>query len=185
MKNAELRLHAPPPLPGISEKCSRFVRGAYFSATGLSPPSFARTGERRRPGREDRAGVRSRVPTRSASVLSWLLMRRCKPGAAAATRLAARMEAPTHGLTIRYSSYKTLVTNDIVSRVAIMLRALGRADGRTVDELHALGHEPMSPMQTIRARWFDCCAGSAHEVRCCVAIACPSWPSPHGERGAT
>ena len=43
-------------------------------------------------------------------------------------------------------------------------------------ELKALGHEAMSPMEAIRARCLDCCAGSAHEVRCCIAVACVSWP---------
>jgi hypothetical protein len=43
-------------------------------------------------------------------------------------------------------------------------------------ELRAMGHEPMSPMEAIRAKCLDCCAGSLHEVRCCVAMACPSWP---------
>jgi hypothetical protein len=44
------------------------------------------------------------------------------------------------------------------------------------DELRAIGHEQMSPMEAIRAKCLDCCAGSAHEVRCCTAMACPSWP---------
>jgi len=42
-------------------------------------------------------------------------------------------------------------------------------------ELEAMGHEAMSPMEAIRAKCLDC-AGSAHEVRCCVAMACPSSP---------
>src|SRR5215471_15474323 len=42
-------------------------------------------------------------------------------------------------------------------------------------ELEAIGHEPMSPLEALRAKCLDC-AGSAHEVRCCVAMACPSWP---------
>ena len=46
----------------------------------------------------------------------------------------------------------------------------------TRDELEAMGHVAMSPMEAIRAKCLDCCAGSAHEVRCCVAMACPSWP---------
>src|SRR6516225_292148 len=46
----------------------------------------------------------------------------------------------------------------------------------TQAELRAIGHEVMSPMEAIRAKCLDCCAGSAHEIRCCVAIACPSWP---------
>src|SRR5215469_9427509 len=48
-------------------------------------------------------------------------------------------------------------------------------------ELEAMGHEPMSPMEAIRAKCLDCCAGSAHEVRCCVAMACPSWPFRTGK----
>jgi hypothetical protein len=48
-------------------------------------------------------------------------------------------------------------------------------------ELEAMGHAPMSPMEAIRARCLDCCAGSAHEVRCCVAMTCPSWPFRTGK----
>src|SRR5215469_742304 len=49
------------------------------------------------------------------------------------------------------------------------------------EELEAIGHEPMSPMEAIRAKCLDCCAGSAYEVRCCVAMACPSWPFRTGK----
>ena len=49
------------------------------------------------------------------------------------------------------------------------------------EELEAMGHEPMSPMEAIRAKCLDCCAGSAYEVRCCVAMACPSWPFRTGK----
>ena len=49
------------------------------------------------------------------------------------------------------------------------------------EELEAMGHEPMSPMEAIRAKCLDCCAGSAHEVRCCVAMTCPSWPFRMGK----
>jgi hypothetical protein len=49
------------------------------------------------------------------------------------------------------------------------------------DELWAMGHEAMSPIQAIRSHCLDCCAGSAHEVRCCVAMACPSWPFRTGK----
>src|SRR5215469_14837673 len=45
----------------------------------------------------------------------------------------------------------------------------------TREELEAMGHEPMSPLEAIRAKCLDC-AGSTHEVRCYVALACPSWP---------
>jgi len=48
-------------------------------------------------------------------------------------------------------------------------------------ELRAMGHEPMSPMEAIRAKCLDCCAGSLHEVRCCVTMACPSWPFRMGK----
>jgi hypothetical protein len=51
----------------------------------------------------------------------------------------------------------------------------------TADEIGALGHEPTGPLQAIRAKCLDCCAGSAHEVRCCVAVACPSWPFRTGK----
>ena len=44
------------------------------------------------------------------------------------------------------------------------------------EELEAMGHEPVSPVQAIRLKRLDCCAGSADEVRNCVAMACPSWP---------
>jgi hypothetical protein len=42
--------------------------------------------------------------------------------------------------------------------------------------LQAAGFEPSSPMEVIRAKCLDCCAGSAQEVRYCVSTACPSWP---------
>ena len=62
----------------------------------------------------------------------------------------------------------------------------GRLVGRdprkmTQDELRAMGHTPMSPMEAIRARCLDCCAGSSDEVRKCVAMACPSWPFRAGK----
>lgn len=43
-------------------------------------------------------------------------------------------------------------------------------------ELLAAGHVRMTPLQAVRARCRDCCAGSAHEVRLCTAAACPLWP---------
>lgn len=46
----------------------------------------------------------------------------------------------------------------------------------TQDELRAMGQEPMSATAAIRAHCLDCCAGSAYEVRCCMALRCPSWP---------
>jgi len=51
----------------------------------------------------------------------------------------------------------------------------------TQAELRAMGQEVMSPMEAIRAKCLDCCVGSAHEVRCCVAAACPSWPFRTGK----
>lgn len=57
----------------------------------------------------------------------------------------------------------------------------GRPRGRdpremTVAELTALGHERMSPMEALRARCLDCCAGQINEVRLCVSLNCPAWP---------
>jgi|SRR6516165_1495027 hypothetical protein len=51
-------------------------------------------------------------------------------------------------------------------------------DPRTMspDELLAMGHVPMSPLEAIRARCLDCCAGSPREVGKCMALRCPSWP---------
>jgi hypothetical protein len=55
--------------------------------------------------------------------------------------------------------------------------AIGRDPRQmTQDELRAMGHEPMSATAAIRAHCLDCCAGSAYEVRCCMAVRCPSWP---------
>jgi hypothetical protein len=48
------------------------------------------------------------------------------------------------------------------------------------DELRAMGHEQLSPMQAIRAKCLDC-AGSFDEVRKCVAVDCPSWPFRTGK----
>jgi hypothetical protein len=55
-------------------------------------------------------------------------------------------------------------------------------DPRTMsqDELIAMGHAPMSPLQAIRAHCLDCCAGSAQEVAKCMALRCPSWPYKGG-----
>jgi hypothetical protein len=44
------------------------------------------------------------------------------------------------------------------------------------EELVAMGHKPMSPLQALRAHCLDCCAGSAQEVANCMALRCPSWP---------
>ena len=48
-------------------------------------------------------------------------------------------------------------------------------------ELEAMGHVPMSPMEAIRAKCPDGCAGSSDHVRKCVAMACPSWPFRTGK----
>lgn len=57
----------------------------------------------------------------------------------------------------------------------------GRARGRdprdmTPSELSAMGHERMSPLDALRSRCVDCCAGSINEVRLCVSLNCPAWP---------
>ena len=44
------------------------------------------------------------------------------------------------------------------------------------EEIEAMGHRPMGTLEAIREKCLDCCAGSASEVRKCVAMACPSWP---------
>ena len=51
-------------------------------------------------------------------------------------------------------------------------------DPRTMssEEVVAMGHKPMSPLQAIRAHCLDCCGGSAQEVAKCMALRCPSWP---------
>lgn len=49
------------------------------------------------------------------------------------------------------------------------------------DEIRAIGHEPMSPMEAIRAHCLDCCGGSPQEVRYCTATGCPSWPFRTGK----
>jgi hypothetical protein len=46
----------------------------------------------------------------------------------------------------------------------------------TQDELKAAGHEPMSPLQALRARCLDCCAYQEKEVALCPTVDCPSWP---------
>jgi hypothetical protein len=46
----------------------------------------------------------------------------------------------------------------------------------TQDELREAGHEPMSPLQALRARCLDCCAFQPREVALCPAVDCPSWP---------
>ena len=46
----------------------------------------------------------------------------------------------------------------------------------TQDELREAGHEPMSPLQALRARCLDCCGHQQKEVALCPAVECPSWP---------
>lgn len=46
----------------------------------------------------------------------------------------------------------------------------------TRDELREAGHEPMSPLQALRARCLDCCGHQEKEVALCTAVDCPSWP---------
>jgi hypothetical protein len=45
----------------------------------------------------------------------------------------------------------------------------------TQDQLREAGHEPMSPLQALRAHCLDCCAQQAKEVALCPAVGCPSW----------
>jgi hypothetical protein len=56
-------------------------------------------------------------------------------------------------------------------------------DPRTMspDELRAMGHVPMSPIEALRAHCLDCCAGSAQEVAKCLQLRCPSWPFRMGK----
>jgi hypothetical protein len=57
---------------------------------------------------------------------------------------------------------------------------MAMAEENTLDELRALGHLPMTPMQAIRAHCIDCAGGSASEVAKCAARKCPSWPFRFG-----
>jgi len=43
-------------------------------------------------------------------------------------------------------------------------------------ELREAGHEPMPPLQAIRAHCLDCSGGQSNEVAHCAAVECPSWP---------
>ena len=56
-------------------------------------------------------------------------------------------------------------------------QAVGR-DPREMDpsDLEAMGHVRKPVLQALRERCVDCCAGSTHEVRLCVAVACAAWP---------
>ena len=51
-------------------------------------------------------------------------------------------------------------------------------DPRTMarEQLEALGHRPISPLQAIRSRCLDCSSGSIQEVRICAATSCAVWP---------
>jgi hypothetical protein len=46
----------------------------------------------------------------------------------------------------------------------------------TRDELGEAGHQPMSPLQAIRAHCLDCCGYQEKEVAHCTAVNCPAWP---------
>jgi hypothetical protein len=46
----------------------------------------------------------------------------------------------------------------------------------TLEEIKAAGHQPMSPLQAIRAHCLDCCVYQEKEVALCTAVNCPSWP---------
>jgi hypothetical protein len=46
----------------------------------------------------------------------------------------------------------------------------------TQDDLREVGHEPMSPLEALRARCLDCCHYQEKEVAACTAVDCPSWP---------
>jgi hypothetical protein len=48
-------------------------------------------------------------------------------------------------------------------------------------ELQAMGFEPMSQGEAIRAHCVDCAGGSADEVQKCMALKCPSWPFRMGK----
>ena len=84
---------------------------------------------------------------------------------------------------------KPTATTKQASRAGAVYDDRGYLEGRDLrtmsqDELVAMGHSPMSPLQAIRAHCLDCCAGSAQEVAKCMALRCPSWPfrmgtSPH------
>src|SRR5215469_17810389 len=46
----------------------------------------------------------------------------------------------------------------------------------TPDDLREAGHEPLSPLQALRAHCLDCCGYEEKEVALCPAVKCPSWP---------
>ena len=81
----------------------------------------------------------------------------------------------------RSGAYWNEMSKIIASGFGLEASASGYAIGRdprmmTQAEIRALGHDPMSPMQAIRAHCLDCCGGAPAEVRACVAVRCPSWP---------
>jgi hypothetical protein len=47
-------------------------------------------------------------------------------------------------------------------------------------ELRDLGHEPMTPLQALRAHCIDCCGNEKSEVTHCPVKRCPSWPFRFG-----
>jgi len=60
----------------------------------------------------------------------------------------------------------------------------------TRQEIEALGHVSLSPLQANRARCLECCCYQPSEVRRCVSVNCPSWPfrmgwNPWRDRSAT
>ena len=50
----------------------------------------------------------------------------------------------------------------------------------TQDELRRLGHQPMTPLQALRAHCLDCSCFDPGEVRQCTVTRCPSWPFRFG-----
>jgi len=47
------------------------------------------------------------------------------------------------------------------------------------------GHKPMSPMQAIRRKCLDCCAGQIIEIKLCEAVTCSLWPFRAGRHPYT
>ena len=75
---------------------------------------------------------------------------------------------------------------DSVAAAALELGPDGHMIGRDPrllqkSDLLAIGHQPMSAQEALRARCIDCCGGAFSEVRKCTAVACPSWPFRMGK----
>lgn len=68
--------------------------------------------------------------------------------------------------------------NVAVPRTASKLARAERSATREAQlaELERLGHHKLAPLEAIRARCLDCCAGVPSEVRHCAATRCPTWP---------